>query len=147
MNSTWPLRAVAQAADMKPRALRQWFETGVLELTGADRKSSGSGVQCGLSRQRAYQAAIVQHLTRLGMTVSRAANSAFQFTDCGNTGRAPGELFEHHKTVLVITPECTTVKNISYDAMLTDISNRAVCAIIVDINQIVHNVNSQLESF
>jgi hypothetical protein len=145
-SSTWPLRTVALAADMKPRALRQWLDTRVMTLRGNDRKSTGHGDHCGLSRQRAYQAAIVQHLNKLGMTVSRAANAALEFTDCGNTGRAAGELYEHGKTMLLISPDGTTVKNLSYDAMLTDISNRAFCAITVDLNQIVEHVDFVLNN-
>ncbi len=144
--STWPLRTVARAADMKPRALRQWFDTGVLKLRGNDRKSTGSGDHCGLSRQRAYQAAIVQHLNKHGVSVSRAAKAAFEFSDCGNTGRPPGELFEHGKTILILEPQGATVKNVFFAASLADISKRGVCVIVVDSNRIVEQVNTVLNN-
>jgi hypothetical protein len=129
MNTTWPLRTVALAAEMKPRALRQWFDTRVLTLRGCDRKSTGSGDHCGLSRQRAYQAAIVQHLNRYGLSVSRAARAAYEFSDVGNIGRAPGVLYEHGKTVLVIDADGPTVKNIFSDASFSDVGNYSACVI------------------
>jgi hypothetical protein len=148
MNSagTWPLRTVALAADMKPRALRQWFETSVITLQGNDRKSTGPGDHCGLSRQRAYQAAIVQHLNKLGMTVSRAAAAAFRFTDEGQTGRAPSRLFEHGLSVLCISEKGATVRNCFYDVSHTEITNQCAAIITVDLNRIVQQVDAVLES-
>jgi hypothetical protein len=144
--STWPLRTVALAAEMKPRALRQWFETSVITLQGNDRKSTGPGDHCGLSRQRAYQAAIVQHLNRLGMTVSRAAAAAFQFSDRGNSGRQPGELFQHGKTILVVGSEGAIVKTVFFDVTLSDATDRAIAAIVIDINKVVAFVDSVLNN-
>src|SRR3984957_20976187 len=97
---TWPLRVVARAADMKPRALRQRIDTGTLPLRGCDRKSTGSGCHVGLSRQRAYQAAIVEQLSRMGVLVSRASPAAFHFSDAGNIGLNPGQVYEYGKTLL-----------------------------------------------
>ena len=141
--STWPLRTVALAAEMKPRALRQWFSTKVLRLRGNDRKSSGPGDHVGLSRQRAYQAAITQALNRRGVSVSRAALAASEFSDRGNVGRIQGELYEHGKTVLVADAHGTTVKNCFFDTTLSDVSNSA-CVIIVDINKVVAHVDDVL---
>jgi len=145
-STTWPLRTVAHAAQMKPRALRQWLDTKVMKLRGNDRKSTGPGNHCGLSRQRAYQAAIVQHLNRHGVSVSSAAKAAFEFSDCGNMGRAPGEVFEHGKTwLLIIGPDSAIVKNIFDDTSLIDISDNAAC-IIVDLNKIVEQVDAVLNT-
>jgi hypothetical protein len=144
--STWPLRTVALAAEMKPRALRQWFETNVLTLRGNDRKSKGPGDHCGLSRQRAYQAAIVQHLNKLGMTVSRGAAAALQFSDCGNLGRLPGELFQYGKTILVIGPDGATAQNCFYDVSHIDVTDRAVAAITLDLNKVVEHVDTILNN-
>jgi hypothetical protein len=104
MQSTWPLRTVARAADVDSCCLRQWFGTGVLQLRGNDKKSTGTGHQVGLSRKRAHEAALVQHLNLYGVSVSRAAKAAFEFTLTGNGGRAAGQLFPMGKTVLVLTP-------------------------------------------
>jgi hypothetical protein len=88
-NKTWPISTAAKAADMQSRALRQWFSTRVLKLRANDRKSTGSGDHCGLSRQRAYQAAITQTLNRYGVSVSRAALAAALFTDEGQPNPRP----------------------------------------------------------
>jgi hypothetical protein len=146
MNSagTWPLRTVALAADMKPRALRQWFETSVITLQGNDRKSTGPGDHCGLSRQRAYQAAIVQHLNKLGVSVSRAARVALEFTDSGNFGRPPGVLFEHGKTILFVGPDGASVKNIRAGTLFSDVVNGSDASIIVNLNGIVARVDDVL---
>jgi hypothetical protein len=149
MNSakaTWPLRTVALAASMKPRALRQWLDCKVMTLQGPDRKSTGHGDHCGLSRQRAYQAAIVQHLNKLGMSVSRAAAAAFEFSDRGNLGRQPGQLFEHGKTVLSISADGATVKNVFFDVSHSDVTDRAVAAITIDLHKVVETVDKILES-
>jgi hypothetical protein len=146
MNSaTWPLRTVAQAANMKPRALRQWFDTDVMKLRGNDKKSSGSGDHCGLSRRRAYQAAITQTLNKCRVSVSHAARAALEFTDVGNIGRAPGELFEHGTTLLVIRPDGTTVENVFHDTPWTEISNPGTCAIVV-VNRVVEQVDTVLNT-
>jgi hypothetical protein len=143
MNSAsyWRLRTAALAAEMKPRALRQCFETGALKLTGKDKKSTGSGTYVGLSKPRVYQAAIMKHLNKLGLAIPRAARLAFQFSDVGNIDRAPGELFSQGKTVLLVTPDDATVKN---TFSFSDISNYAACSITVDLNQIVTQVNTEL---
>jgi hypothetical protein len=140
--STWRLRTVAQAADMNPRALRQAFEIGALKLSGNDKKSSGSGSYIGLSKPRAYQAAIMKHLHRVGLSIPQAARAAFEFSNVGNIGRAPGELYKHGRTALVVTPEGATVTNIFSDT--TDITNSAVCAITVSLNKVIEHVNAVL---
>ena len=140
--STWPLRIVAQAADMKPRALRQCFEIGALKLSGEDKKPTGSGTQLGMSKPRAYQATIMRHLNRRGLTIRHAARLAYEFSDVGNIGRSPGTLYEHGRTVLVIDDDGPTVKNIfSHHAF----NNQSPCTITVDVNKVVEQVDSILE--
>ena len=142
--STWRLSAAAPAADMKPRQLRQCFETGALKLSGKDQKSSGSGSYAGLSKPRVYQAAIMKHLHRSGLSIPHAARAAFEFSNVGNIDRAPGELFAHGKTVLLITPNGTTVKNIFSDTSFSDVSNGSACVITVDLNRVVEQVDTLL---
>ena len=145
MNSTWPLRVAAQAADMKPSALMQWFYTGVLSLQGNDRKSTGSGDHAGLSKQRACQAAITQVLNRRRVSVSYAARGAFQFTDCGNTGRAAGELFPVGKTILLLN-DLAIVKNVFSDTSFFDLSIGSASIIAVDLAAIVEQVDAVLNN-
>ena len=118
--STWPLRTVALAADMKPRALRQWLDTRVMKLRGNDRKSTGPGDHCGLSRQRAVQAAITQTLNRHGVSVSRAARAAALFTDEAQPNRPPGELFTEGRTFLIFRKDGPVVVKADYDAPFSE---------------------------
>jgi hypothetical protein len=143
--TTWPLRDIARAADMKPRALRQYFDTHILKFRGDDKCSTGTGVPVGLSRNRAYEAATVQHLTRLGMTPSRAALAVFDFTLSGGEGRGAGQLFKHGKTILTIGPNGPAVSQVDFDAKLFDLSNCGV-AVVVDLNKIVSDVNAVLDN-
>jgi hypothetical protein len=141
---TWRLRDVAQAAEMKPRALRQGFEIGALKLSGNDKRSTGSGDFVGLSKQTAYQAATMKHLHRIGLSIPHAARAAFEFSDVGNIGRAPGELFKHGKTILLVGPDSTTVKNIFADTSLADVFASSPCVIIVSVNAVVDQVDTTL---
>ncbi len=141
--STWRLRDAARAAEMDTRALRQAFEIRALKLSGKDKKSSGSGSYIGLSRPRVDQAAVMKHLNRLGLSIPHAARLAFEFSDIGNVGRAPGVLYDHGKTLLVVTQDGATVKNGFHDTSFSDVSN-SECAIIVDLNKIVEQVDKVL---
>jgi hypothetical protein len=141
---TWRLRDVAQAAEMKPRALRQTFEIGALKLSGNDKRSTGSGSYVGLSKPRAYQAAVMKQLNIIGLSIPHAARIAFEFSDNGNIGRAPGDLYEHGRTALVITAEGATVRNLFSDT--TDVTHSCACAITVNINKVVQMVDSVLDN-
>jgi hypothetical protein len=141
--STWRLRTVAQAVDMNPRALRQCFEIGALKLSGQDKRSAGSGSYIGLSRPRAYQAAVMKHLNRLGLSIPDAARMAFEFSDAGNIGRAAGSLYDHGKTILVVGPDGPIVKNIFPDTTFSDVSNSTAC-ITVNMNHVVEQVDATL---
>jgi hypothetical protein len=141
MASTWRLRDVAQAIEMNPRALRQCFETGALKLDGRDKKSTGSGSYIGLSKQRAYQAAIMKHLNRIGLSIPDAARAAYEFSDVGNIDRAPGYLFAVGKTMLLAKPDGATVINVF--SHTTHVSNGSVF-ICVDINSVVDQVDAAL---
>ena len=142
-NATWPLRVVAQAADTKPRVLRQLFDTHILKLRGDDKHSTGTGCPVGLSRKRAYHA-IVQHLNRLGLPPSRAARAALEFTDCGNAGRAAGQLFPIGKTIILIKPDSATVENFFSDTSFSEVSAASACLIAVDCNSIVEKIDAVL---
>jgi hypothetical protein len=142
---TWRLRDVADAAQMKPRALRQCFEIGALKLNGLDKPSGGSGQPVGLSRHRAYQAAAMKHLHNNGLSIPHAARIAFQFSDVGSMGRPPGSVFEHGRTVILVGPDGASIKNIFAATSFSDvISNCSPCFIAVDMNKIVEAVNTVL---
>jgi hypothetical protein len=89
------------------------------------------------------QAATTKWLTNLGVSISTASAAALKFSDEGQTGRAPGEVFQHGRTWLLIGPEGATVKSIFADTSLIDISDNTACT-IVDLNKVVELVDTVL---
>ena len=138
---TWRLRDVAAAVQMQPRALRQCFEIGALKLSGEDVRSSGSGHFVRLSKPRAYQAGTMKQLHRLGLSIPHAARMAFTFSDEGNIGRKPGELFDHGMTILSVDQNGATVKNLFSFSEAT-----GACVAFVRMNEIVDQVNIALDN-
>ncbi len=146
VGKTYPLHLAAKAAQYKEREFRRQVTNGFFKLQGCDRASTGSGDHIGYSRRRVEQAATTKWLTNLGVSISTASDAALKFSDEGQTGRAPGELFEHGKTILVIGPDGATVKNFFFDAAFTDVNNRAVCAVTVDLNKVVEQIDAVLNN-
>ena len=143
---TYPLHVAAKAARFKPREFRRQVNNGFIALQGCDRASTGSGDHAGYSRRRILQAATTKWLTALGVSFSTASAAALEFTDLGNINREPGELFEHGKTVLILTPEGSTVKNVFHDASFSDVSSCSACVITVDLNKVVEQVDAVLNN-
>jgi hypothetical protein len=141
---TYPLRIAAAAAKVSEKTLRRWQDNHIIVLRGNDLTTSGTGNPCGWSRNRILQAAVTEPLLKNGVSLSTAAKAAFKVSDEGQTGRAPGELFKHGKTMLFLDPDGPKVKNILFDATLADVSNRGVC-IFIDINRIVDSVDTTLK--
>lgn len=146
LTETYPLNIAAKAAGTKIKKLRSRLDHGSIELRGCDRKSSGSGDWVGLSRNRILQIAIIESLTGIGVALSAASEAALKFTDEGQTGRSPGQLFDHGKAVLLITPDGTTVKNIFSDTSFSDVSNCSACVISVDLSRVVEQVDNALSN-
>lgn len=78
------------------------------------------------------------------MSVSRAARMAFEFSDVGNIGRAPAELYGHGKTILAIGPDGPVVRTLFADTTYSDVSNSTACLITVDMNHVVQQVDTVL---
>jgi hypothetical protein len=142
VGQTYRLSVAARAAQTSPSKTRRLIDS-VSPLRGNDVKAAGSGNRVGLSRNRVLQIATIEVLVKSGVSLSNAAKGALIFSDCGSAGREPGELFKHGKTILFIGPEGPTVKNIPFNATLTDISD--VCIIAVDINSVVDAVDAILK--
>jgi hypothetical protein len=124
---------------------RQVFN-GPIKLQSCDRQTSGSGDPVGYSRRRILQAAILRKLIPFGVTNKAAGRHALAFTDECQTDRAAGQLFPNGKTILVVSPEGATVKNVMFDVTLADATDREVAAIIINLNQVVAQVDAVLES-
>jgi hypothetical protein len=143
---TYPLHVAAKAARFKPRELRRQVNNGFIALQGCDRASTGSGDHAGYSRRRILQAATTKWLTALGVSFSTASAAALEFTDLGNMGREPGQLYEHGKTVLLITPDGATVKNIFPDTSFSDVSSCSGCVTALTLDNVVRQVDTVLKN-
>jgi hypothetical protein len=145
VEKTYPLHIAAAAAQSKPREFRRKVDNGFLAFKGCDRASTGTGDPAGYSQRRILQAAIIKGAGRL-VSSSTASDAALKFTDEGNLGRAPGELYPHGRTVLLITPDDATVKNLFSYTSLSDVSN-STWTVIVDLNRLAEQVSTVLTKF
>jgi hypothetical protein len=136
---TWTLGPAARAAQTSTKTVRRLLDNKTITLLGSDVPSSGSGSYSRLSRNRILQIAITSQLLAVGMSLAKAAKAAFQFTDINDS-----RLFDFGRTFLVIDANDTHVVNVDYDERLTDATRRVSCAIIVDCNQIVAQVDAAL---
>jgi hypothetical protein len=144
VDATYPLNIAAKAAGFTERQIRRKIEHGFLPLQRCDKTSTGRGDYAGYSRNRILQAAIMRWLAAVNVPASTASDAALKFSDEGQTGRAPGETFEYGKTILIITPDGTTVCNLDYSASLFDIPNGVLIAI--DLNKVVADVDAILNN-
>jgi hypothetical protein len=142
---TWPARVAEEAAQVPTITQRRWIDTGVAPLRNNDRRVSGSGHAVGLSRNRILQFAITQALLKNGVSLSRAARAALEFSDYGNNGRPAGQCFQRGKTALVLSSNSATVCNLDFNSSVFDISNDGV-SIVVDCNKVVAAVDSVLNN-
>jgi hypothetical protein len=144
VEKTYPLQIAAKAAQLKSREFRRQVDNDFITLQGCDRASTGTGVPTGYSRRRILQAATMKQITPLDVSVSTASAAALTFSDEGQTGRAPGQCFDHGRTLLVLDSEGSIIKNVFHDTPWTDISKHGACVIIVDLNRVVEQVDSEL---
>lgn len=144
--TTWALADAARAARTNARTLRRRIDIGTFKLRGGDIEANGSGTYCGLTRARVLQVAITQHLTEIGMSPSSAAEAALQFSDHGDSKRAPGDVFPYGKTLLIIDHEGVSLTNVDFDVPLFDATHRAASTVVVDCNQIAAQVDAALNS-
>jgi hypothetical protein len=129
---------------LRPAKQFQWTDRSVTIPSKKDKLPSGSGDPHLMCIETVLQLAITVELVRLRVQPKAAARAARTFTNEGEPGRKPGSCFTHGKTILVITPDGATVKNVLYDATLAEVNNRHACVISVDLNRIVNQVNEKL---
>lgn len=122
----------------------QWDNRGVTIPWRRDKLSSGSGDPHLKSLATIMQLAITHELVGLHVRPKDAAKAVRKFTHEGQPGRKPGELFEHFKTVLVVTPDDASVHNVGFDVRIADVTAHHACAVVVDINRIVAAVTDKL---
>jgi hypothetical protein len=118
----------------------QWDDRKVTVPSRTDRLATSSGHRHLRSIETVHQIAITDVLTRLGLSAKFAARAARKFTDEGQTGRAPGALFDRGATVLLVTPEGASVRNVFADTSFADVCNSA--SVILVCNHIVQQVDA-----
>lgn len=143
---TYPLRVAAQAARIPSAKPRRYIDMKVTPLRANDVWPAGSGSRIGLSRNRVLQIAITEMLLKSGVSLSRAAKAALVFSDHSNTGREAGQLYKQGKTILVVSNESATVRNVDFSANIFDLLNDGV-VIVADCNKIADAVDAVLNSF
>ena len=145
VGATYPLHTAAKAAGYRPREFRRLVDNGFAAMQGCDRTSTGTGDKAGYSRRRILQAATTKALTDLGVPTSRASHAAFQYSDVENIGRAPGKLYSHGKSLLFVSADSATVRNVFHDTSWTDITP-GTSVTIVDLNRVAERVDHLLNT-
>jgi hypothetical protein len=128
---------------LRPAKQFQWTDRSITIPSKKDKLPSGSGDPHLMSIETVLQLAITVELVGLRVQPKAAARAARKFTDEGQTGRAPGVCFGHGKTILVITPDGATVRNLDFTASIFEAVNDDV-SIVVDLNRIVERVHNVL---
>jgi hypothetical protein len=126
--------------------LAQRIDRGIFKLSRRDKLSSGSGTYREFSRITTIKFTIAQKFVELNIGAGPAHEAASLFTDQSQPGRAAGECFEHGKTVLLITPDGATVRNLDFSANIFDMLNDGVL-IAIDLNKVVADVDAVLISY
>jgi hypothetical protein len=129
---------------LRPAKQFQWTDRSVTIPSKKDKLPSGSGDPHLMCIETVLQLAITVELVRLRVQPKAAARAARKFTNESQPGRAAGQLFEHFKTILVVTPDDSLVKNVGYDTSLAEINGSHACVLTVDMNRIVNQVNEKL---
>jgi hypothetical protein len=146
VNATYPLAVAAKTAGFSEKQFQRKRDHGFLKLRDGDRPSTGTGEPVGYSRNRILEAATMKWLGDLRVPASIASAAALKFVNEAQAGRSFGECFAHGKTILVITPDGATVKNVGFDATWSDVTDRDVVAITLDMNKIAEQVDQELIS-
>jgi DNA-binding transcriptional MerR regulator len=140
------LGGLSRATGVSVPTLGRWFDRGTIKQSRRDKASTGHGDHRQFSRNTVVQIAIARKLIELGIAAGRANDAASLFTDEGQTGRAPGELFSCGKTLLTLGPNGASVRNVFHDTPWSDLTKHGACTIIVDLNRVVEQVDSALDS-
>jgi hypothetical protein len=146
VGTTYPLNTGSKAARTADRKIRRWIDSNVTPIRANDLKAAGSGSRVGLSRNRILQIAVTQALLKNGVSLSRAAKAALEFSDYGNNGRAAGQVFPRGKTVLVLSSNSAAVCNLDFSTSIFEMSNDGV-TICIDLNRISESVDAVLNNF
>jgi hypothetical protein len=141
---TYTAAVAAEASGATP-ATFQRYANQHLNYQPCDGESRGSGNKRPNSIRRINQAAIMVECSHLGISPSRAAEAAFEFSDRGNPGRNVGECYPIGTTVLVgLATGENKVIQIPPDLSINDVLSKDTSAFIVNCNTIVARVTEKL---
>jgi hypothetical protein len=143
-NATYPLAIAARTAGFSVKQFLRKRDHGFLKLRDGDRPSTGTGEPVGYSRNRIVEAATMRWLGDLRVPASIASAAALKFVNETQPGRGPGECFKHGRTILLVTPDGSVVKNVMHDATLADVTDGAYCAVTLDMNKVAAAVDQNL---
>ena len=142
---TYEAGVVAQATDTPLPTIQRYKQQGIVRLQSCDVPSSGSGEKCGYSVRRMIQFALITEQNRLGITPSRAAKAAFEFSDKGNTGRSVGELYPLGTTYLVgLADGENRIVNVPPDLSIADVLSNDSAAFIINCSNVVAKIAGKL---
>ena len=102
---------ICRATHVSATTLSRWLDRRAIVLGPDDIDARSSGTPRLFSRTRAIHIAIVHALAERGVGVSVASRAAAHFTDQGQDGRAPGELFAQGPTTLIVGKDSARVIN------------------------------------
>jgi hypothetical protein len=132
------LGGLSRATGVSVPTLGRWFDRGTIKQSRRDKASTGHGDHRQFSRNTVVQIAIAQKLIELGIGAGRANKAAAVFAD-------DAEIFPCGKTLLIVGPNGTIVRNAFHDTPLADVTNDGMC-IIIELNRVVEHVNSILKA-
>lgn len=136
------LSQAAQAANISVRTLSDWLARKLVDIP-----ASGTGNHRSFNRNDVIRLAFVSELVRLGVSVNESAKAASAFADTGERGRAPGELFNDGKTILLHSPDGTHMLNARGDGFGVALHFAyGVSNVLVDCNALVARVDAALSS-
>lgn len=91
---------VARATDVPANTIRSWFARGHVALLETDEAAGANGMAHRLSLRSALRIGAMGALVAQGVDPKRAGIAALRWTDTGEAGRDPGELYREPLTIL-----------------------------------------------
>ena len=139
------LGGVSRVTGVREVTLIRWFDR--MTIKPCDAATTGSGDHRRFSRATINQIAIAKKQIDLGVPPGPANAAAALFTEHGQPGRPANTLFEFGRTLLMTDASGSRIVNSQFDDALIDVCGRPFAsALIVDIGQIIHTVDSALSS-
>jgi hypothetical protein len=143
----YPAGIASEAAGMPPATMQRCLQRNHITMQPCDKPSRGCGENRGYSTRRINQMALTVELTALGISPSRAAKAAYEFSDRGSPGRNVGEPHPLGTTLLVGLPRGENrVIQVPPDKTIQDVLASDTAAFIIDAGKVVAKVKETLDT-